>query len=96
MAKKTEKTLEAQLLLNPEKAGGWLANVNVYWTDEETGKKVYGAELCTAWKNASAGKRWIKAKVVELTPRKSVKMEAFIFGDNSKPTGFRGSLSYKE
>ena len=95
MAKKTEKTFDAYLTLNTEKAGGWLANVYVYWLDEN-GEKIYGAELCTAWKNASAGKRWIKAKVVELTPRKSVKMEAFLFGENEKPIGFKGTLTYKE
>lgn len=96
MAKKTEKKFDAYLTLNTEKGGAWQANVNVSYLDEETGERIYTAELVTAWKNASAAKRWLKAKVQELTPRKSVKLEAFLFDENQKPRGFRGELTYKE
>ena len=91
---KVSKTLEAQVQLNPEKGGGWLANVNIYHYDE--GEKTYLVKTVTAWKNASAAKRWVKAKVQELTPRKSVKMTAFLFDAVEKPTAFAGELTYKE
>lgn len=91
---KVSKTLEAQVQLNPEKGGGWLANVNIYC--EVEGEKTYLMELCTAWKNASAAKRWVKSVVQNNTPRKSVKMNAFLFDANDKPTAFKGELQYKE
>ena len=91
---KINKTLEAQVQLNPEKGGGWLANVNIYCDVE--GEKTYIHEYCAAWKNASAAKRWVKGVVVSHTPRKSVKMSAFLFDANEKPTAFKGELQYKE
>ena len=48
-----------------------------------------------AWKNASAAKRWIKAKVQEMTPRKSVKMNPTKFNDKEKPVEFSGVLEFK-
>lgn len=91
---KISKTLEAQVQLNPEKGGGWLANVNIYCDVE--GEKTYIVELATAWKNASAAKRWVKSVVQNQTPRKSVKMNACLFDANEKPTCFKGELTYKE
>ena len=84
MAKVT-KVFNAELRLNPEKGGGWLAEI----------RKSDVAEI-SAWKNASAGKKWIKAKVLEHTPRKSVKMVATKTDANQKPTQFEGELSWKE
>ena len=51
---------------------------------------------CTAWKNASAAKRWVKEQVLKHTPRKSVKMVATGALDaKGKPTAFTGSLTFK-
>ena len=90
MAKKTQYTFSATLMLNPEKGGGWLAVVSVVGDEEVK------ARFTTAWKNASAGKKYIKAMVQELTPRKSVKM---IAGDQKdakgKPVSFAGELTFK-
>ena len=90
MAKKIDKLATATLMLNPEKGGGWLATFHIHTEGTITTQEM------SAWKNASAGKRWIKAKVQELTPRKSVKMTAFTFDPSDKATGFRGELLYKE
>lgn len=91
MAKKVTFTFNADVTLNPEQGGGWLAVVSV--VDEEG---IAQAMFTTAWKNASAGKRYVKAMVQKLTPRKSVKMVAGESVDaKGKPTSFTGTLSYK-
>lgn len=91
MAKDTY-TLDAKLTLNPEKAGGWLVDMELANVTADVG--IWGD--VSAWKNASAAKRWIKAKVVENTPRKSVKLNVTATDENGKPTAFAGSLSFKE
>ena len=91
MAKKVTKKFTADLTLNAEQGGGWMAFVSVVGEDG-TAEII----LSTAWKNASAGKRWIKSKVLELTPRKSVKM---IAGEKVDAAGkvvlFAGELTFK-
>ena len=89
MAKVT-KTFQATLTLNTEQGGGWITSIDI---SDETDAYYKNVE---AWKNASAGKRWIKAKVQELTPRKSVKMNPVAFDANTKPIRFIGSITYKE
>ena len=101
MAKKIKKTFTATLDLNPEKAGAWMATVFVtYLDDSDTLNSIpntVGVSEQSAWKNASAAKRWIKVKVQELTPRKSVKMTATKFDKiTEKPSAFSGVLEYKE
>ena len=49
----------------------------------------------TAWKNASAAKRWIKSKVLDMTPRKSVKLNATKFNEQEKPVAFSGVMEFK-
>ena len=49
----------------------------------------------SAWKNASAAKRWVKAQVQEQTPRKSVKMNSTKFNEQEKPTAFSGVMEFK-
>lgn len=96
---KNNHTFTASVELNPEKGGGWLAK---YELEKQQNNGLGGFESIvisqkvTAWKNASAAKKWIKAKVQELTPRKSVKLEAFKYDANDKPTAFKGALNYKE
>ena len=91
MAKKTNYRFEALLTLNPEKGGAWLAVVRLINGDDET-----TTHYTQAWKNASAGKKYIKAMVQELTPRKSVKMVAGeALNDKGKPVQFTGELIYK-
>lgn len=101
MAKKVKKTFTTTLELNPEKAGAWMASVFVTYEDAtdtlNSIPNTVGTSDQTAWKNASAAKRWIKAKVQEMTPRKSVKLTAIKFDKaTEKPTAFSGVLEYRE
>ena len=100
MAKKTKKTFTATLALNPEKAGAWMASVFLTYLDETDSKNsipnTVGVSNTSAWKNASAAKRWIKAQVQAMTPRKSVKMNPTKFDKESKkPVEFSGVLEFK-
>lgn len=94
MAKKVNSVFYAQTVKNPEKGGAWLTTVRV--TDE--GMEQPCCEYTTAWSNASAAKRWIKEKVQELTPRKSVKMNACTTtppDEKGKPMAFDGTVTFK-
>jgi len=101
VAKKVAKKFTATLTLNTEQGGAWLANVSLLTpaVDSDNPNSMQPAEAVSAeadWKNASAGKRWIKAKVLEMTPRKSVKMEPTkIDKTTEKPTAFVGVLEFK-
>jgi len=101
VAKKITKTFTATLTLNDVPGGAWLANVSLLTpaVDSDNPNSMQPAEAVSAeaaWKNASAGKRWIKAQVLEMTPRKSVKLEAIKFCKNTdKPTSFVGKLEFK-
>jgi hypothetical protein len=106
MAKKITKKFTATLELNPEKAGAWIANVSLVTPiniDPEAGRiqnSMMDTEAAlsavSAWKNASAAKRWIKSQVLVMTPRKSVKLEPTkIDKTTEKPTAFVGVLEFK-
>ena len=97
MAKKSVYLFSASAVKNTEKGGAWLAKISL--TNNSSDSEEYGAgttEL-TSWSNASACKRWIKAKVQAMTPRKSVKMIATAAKDaKGKPVQFDGSLLFKK
>mgnify|MGYP000923645092 CR=1 FL=1 len=101
MAKKITKTFTATLVLNTEQGGAWLANVSLLtpMIDDENLNSMQPAEAVSAeaaWKNASAGKRWIKAQVLAMTPRKSVKMEPTKLDKTTeKAIAFVGKLEFK-
>ena len=104
MAKKMTQRFAASIVLNPEKAGAWIAEVSISNLYEGAnvrlgsgaGEEVVVKANRSAWKNASAAKRWIKTQVAEMTPRKSVKMVAGEALDaKGKPTSFAGVLEYK-
>jgi len=86
MVKKIDKALEASITKNTsvERGGAWLLLV----TDENGNNH-------SAWSNASAAKRYLKAYVVENTPRKAIKMEVKATDDNGKPTHLTGSITWK-
>ena len=94
MAKKVNHTFTVNITKNTltERGGAWLLNILI--TKENDPLVVYGAT--TAWANPSAAKRWVKAVVQDLTPRKSVKL---IAGENldakGKPVSFYGQLVFK-
>jgi hypothetical protein len=92
MAKKVNVTFYAQTIKNQAKGGAWLTTIHI--TDE--GMDTPNQVITAAWSNASAAKRWIKEKVLELTPRKSVKMVASTNLDaKGKPVAFVGQIGYK-
>jgi hypothetical protein len=92
MSKKVNVTFYAETIKNQEKGGAWIARISI--TDE--GMEAPSTFLYSAWSNASAAKRWIKEKVQELTPRKSVKMIASTNLDaKGKSVAFVGQIGYK-
>ena len=99
MAKKVTAKFSATIALNAEKGGAWLATVVAQRPDGSDGlnsmEPAIGVSEVTAWKNASAAKRWVKSMVQTMTPRKSVKMNPTKFGEKEKPTAFSGSMEFK-
>lgn len=92
MAKKVNVTFYAETIKNQSKGGAWLTTIRI--TDE--GMDIPNQVITAAWSNASAAKRFIKEKVQELTPRKSVKMIASTNVDaKGKPIAFVGQIGYK-
>jgi hypothetical protein len=91
MAKVT-KTLNATLTKNTavEKGGAWLLTIT-----ESYGSISTPPPMHSAWANPSAAKRFLKAYVIESTPRKSIKMEIKAKNDLDKPTHFEGELTWK-
>lgn len=87
---KVKHQFQVSIMLNEEKGGGWLANYTL-----TSDASIVGKSDTTAWKNASAAKRWIKAKVQELTPRKSVKLIPVPKEGQSNPIGFNGLLEFR-
>ena len=97
MAKKVDYTFDAYIELNQEKGGAWLATCHRSYVDEE-GEKISELLIHTPWKNAAAAKRWVKAKVLEHTPRKSVKMNPKLIIEvdgKDKVISYSGELKYK-
>jgi hypothetical protein len=93
MAKVT-KTLNATLTKNTavEKGGAWLLTI----TEGVSGAISDGPGIHSAWANPSAAKRYLKAYVLDNTPRKSIKMVIGATNDAGKPTHLSGELTWKE
>lgn len=90
MPRKVKQRVKVYLKLNPAKGGGWLCEI-LYFDDTNTAT---AADL-TAWKNASAAKRYIKEKIQATTPRKSIKLLPGYGADSStKPVSFLGDMTY--
>lgn len=86
MAKVT-KTLKAKLSKNTlvEKGGAWMLII-----EDDRGI------THSAWSNPSAAKRYLKAYVLQHTPRKSIKMVVQATTMDDKPTHITGELTWKE
>lgn len=89
MAKKVTRTFSATLRKNTEKGGAWLCEVSV--RDEAGETKT----TRSAWSNPSAGKRWVKAELFEITGRKSLRLTPATFDEKEKPTLIMGSVDFK-
>jgi hypothetical protein len=95
MAKKVTKKLEARLSKTIAKGGAWLCTVEVFDVMAD-GELELDHGITSAWTNPSAGKREIKARVLEYTPKKSIKMIAGEdLDEKGKPVVFEGNLTYK-
>ena len=90
MAKKELKTFRASINKNREKGGAWLCTLSV---QNELG--TVDMLETTAWSNASAAKRHAKARVKELTPRKSMSFVGSALDEKEKPTAFSGTIQYR-
>jgi hypothetical protein len=88
---KKNNLFKATLKCNTDKGGAWLA----IWTlTNDQDENV--VTMVSAWKNASAAKRWFKEQVQANTPRKSIKMLPGSETDaKGKPVAFEGELTYK-
>jgi len=99
MARKVERTFKATLMKNTVKGGAWKVT---YIITESRSNGLGGHDdieidnNVTAWANASAGKRYIKERVQQLTPRKSVKLAVVNEDENGKPVKIQGTLIYKQ
>lgn len=93
MAKKVNQTFTAHLIKNTltEKGGAWL--LDIFVTNENDPIVVYNDK--TAWANPSAAKRYLKTIVLEMTPRKAIKMGVVTTNESGKPTHLGGQLTYK-
>ena len=92
MVKKINANFNGELRKNNEKGGAWIAEYAITYAGEVSPIK---ADY-SAWSNASAGKRWLKAMVLENTPKKSIKMVANSERDaKDKPVFFNGDVSFK-
>jgi heme-degrading monooxygenase HmoA len=90
MAKKVDASFKAEIIKNTEKGGAWTATYTLTTDGEERGY------VTTAWSNASACKRWIKERVIERTPRKSIKwVDSGRVDEKGKPVCFTGELVFK-
>lgn len=90
MPRKTKQRVKVHLRQNPEKGGAWLCEILFF---DETNETI--ATNITAWKNASAAKRHIKATIQSSTPRKSIKLLPGTSTDaKGKPTHFMGDMTY--
>ena len=95
---KVAKKFKTTLTKNKDKGGAWLVTIDLMeqQSDGLGGKPFVTTYVSTtAWSNASAGKRFVKAKVQELTPRKSIKLETKAEDENGKPTLIVGEMEFK-
>lgn len=91
MAKKINHNFSASIKLNPEKGGAWLVVISL--VDENMEIKTSSS---TAWKNATAAKKYVKEMVKFHTPRKSIKLIPNDEKDaKGKPVKFVGELTFK-
>ena len=88
MAKETY-TFRAEAYKNIEKGGAWIAVFRLTSTADEL------ITDYSAWTSANACKRWLKERVQEHTPRKSVKFVVGKTDANDKVIEVAGEFTYK-
>lgn len=93
MAKKVNNTFKGTLWKNLNKGGAWQLEIAIV---DDSGSHVIDPVI-SPWANASAAKRDAKDKVVEFTPRKSVKWvpDESIVDAKGKVAYYRAEMTYK-
>lgn len=95
MAKKINAAFSATLNKNLEKGGAWMATLTILHEAADGYMPVKSES--SAWTSASAAKRWLKHRVMDLTPKKNVKMVAGSDVDaKGKPVNFAGEVAFKQ
>lgn len=95
MSKKINAAFKGSLNKNLDKGGAWMATLTILH-EAPDGFMVVKTES-SAWSNASAGKRWLKHRLMDLTPKKNVKMVAGPEVDaKGKPATFSGEVAFKQ
>ena len=91
MAKKLQRKFWCRAFITEDKGAGWMAHIIISGPEDNVIHQEW-----TAWKNASAAKKWLKEQVKVHTPRKSVKLVAGPnLNEKGKPVLFVGELDYK-
>ena len=93
MPKKVTQEMKVELEKNTlvEKGGAWQLTISIY--EEFNSVPIY--HKITAWANASAAKRWVRAQVLEQTNRKSIKLIVTKSDVNNKPISISGDMTFK-
>lgn len=95
MAKKINAAFTANLVKNTEKSGAWMATLTILH-EAADGFMPVKTEW-TAWTSPAAAKRWLKHRLMDLTPKKSIKMVPGSAVDSKgKPTTFTGHVPFKQ
>lgn len=95
MAKKINAAFTAKLDKNLDKGGAWMATLTILH-EAADGFMPIKTES-SAWTSASAAKRWLKHRLMDLTPKKNVKMVAGSAVDaKGKPVNFAGEVAFKQ
>ena len=86
---KETRTFAVSLRKNKEQGGAWLLTLQI--------RNASGVleNYESAWSNPSAGKRWAKKYLTEITGRKTIKLGAIEETPEGKPTLIMGSIDYK-
>lgn len=95
MAKKINAAFKAKLDKNLDKGGAWMATFTILHEAADGFMPVKTES--SAWTSAAAAKRWLKHRLMDLTPKKSVKMVAGSQVDaKGKPASFSGEVAFKQ
>lgn len=95
MARKINAAFKGSLIKNLDKGGAWMATLTILHEAPDGFMPVKTES--SAWTSASAGKRWLKHRLMDLTPKKSIKMVAGSEVDaKGKPAAFNGEVAFKQ
>jgi hypothetical protein len=95
MAKKINHVFRATAKKNLEQGGSWLIEVQDFTAGATPDSLTETFSSVSAWANASAAKRSIKADLLKLTGRKSCKFEVLAMDEKERPVHITAELHYR-